>query len=498
MELSQQRATSFNPKAVPFSPTFATPTVERPRIAASTPMAAPRSVRGHSEVSCSEVFDPFVSDHEAEGERFRTGYSPPPIHVEDLFDRNIPLEMLVKTLKERPIDFVRQGVARMPNEHVLFKHTASRPVSNFPPFVFPQNHPVPIYNAVDIDELSAGLGLPTRRKKTTTIESSARSHKSRLAQGHPGELYGKLIGKALDKPLTANALADYLRAQNEISGGTTTASHTSENTVLGEPTSYREILKLVRPPPGFDAFVQPRVIPVEERAPVTPTPIHMENVPQGLYSFGHRPRNDSGQHFQHHSRRSSGRRNRPRHWRVKRTDQGPMPSDADIYPDDANWVPTKPIHQGFSLFSEIAQPDFQTANWPTPAEMYKPASPTPFEMLLESFSPPTATDVCAADGDVLTLIDQLPAPSIDTLLTLGISEEDVFSPGRDLQCDTRPLTPGQVDGSRYGVKFHGIGYGDIWICPDAEMGEPFRVRPRGHEGWGGWDWAITRGWASRP
>jgi hypothetical protein len=64
----------------------------------------------------------------------------------------------------------------------------------------------------------------------------------------------------------------------------------------------------------------------------------------------------------------------------------------------------------------------------------------------------------------------------------------------DLSCDNRPLTPSQEDGKRYGLHFNGIGLGDPWMCPEAKEGDPFRLRPRNHEGWGGWEWAFKKGW----
>jgi hypothetical protein len=93
----------------------------------------------------------------------------------------------------------------------------------------------------------------------------------------------------------------------------------------------------------------------------------------------------------------------------------------------------------------------------------------------------------AADGDVLSLINQLPDPSIDTLIRFGAF---------DLLPEERPLTPMQESGKRYGMNFFGIGLGDDWVPPAAGENEPFRVRPRDHEGWGGWEWAIKKGWGN--
>ncbi|KAF2250767.1 hypothetical protein BU26DRAFT_269796 [Trematosphaeria pertusa] len=80
-----------------------------------------------------------------------------------------------------------------------------------------------------------------------------------------------------------------------------------------------------------------------------------------------------------------------------------------------------------------------------------------------------------------------PSPSISDLVNAGRTDE--------LVCDRRSLTPGQKDGTRYGVMLNGIGMGHSWAPPAASESEPFRVRPRNHEGWGSWEWAIRTGWA---
>lgn len=93
-------------------------------------------------------------------------------------------------------------------------HTAAGPTAHPPSFKFPLRQPQPEYNAVDINELSAGLGLPALQVDNSEDASPAASQMSRPSPAHPGALYGKLIGRALNKPLTAKGLAEYLQNQD--------------------------------------------------------------------------------------------------------------------------------------------------------------------------------------------------------------------------------------------------------------------------------------------
>ena len=171
-------------------------------------------------------------------------------------------------------------------------------------------------------------------------------------------------------------------------------------------------------------------------------------------------------------------------------DQGPMPSAADIYPDDANWTPSAPIYEGFDYIAYSEQSFKQSQviidnafNWPTPAQVYKPESA------------PTTADIDAVDNDVFALMCELPMPSLGTLSSLGTLCGSNIAAGLELPCDPRPLTPAQLDGSRYGMKFYGIALGDEWELPkvgDFGESETFRVRPREHNGWGGWEWALKQ------
>lgn len=124
-------------------------------------------------------------------------------------------------------------------------------------------------------------------------------------------------------------------------------------------------------------------------------------------------------------------------------------------------------------------------NWPLPAQVYKPEDE------------PTVADFNAADIDVLALMSELPEPSLDVLARLGNSQDLRISTAFALSCDERPLTPAQEDGSRYGMRFNGLAYGDQWNPSQVgnfDDGKPFRVRPRDHEGWGGREWAMRNVW----
>jgi hypothetical protein len=376
--------------------------------------------------------------------------------------------------------------ARTPTEETTtVERVVASPIPNPSSLTFPVPQPQRDHSAVGINELSAGLGLPAI--EVDTIHSSpATSHKSRLSQAHPGALYGKLISRALDKPLTAKGLAEYLQNQDIYAPFEVLAppSSSSITTVINQHTDT------ICPPPGFGPFHGLENATDTPRTTVL-APIEVITVPKGPFAFQHQHRRSSGHSstsFQHHARNPSNKRYPRRTSRAKRMDQGPMPSAADIYPDDANWTPSAPIHEGFSFDISIKRPRMiinEAFHWPTPAEVYthKPESaPTSAEQRI----PPTAADVNAADNDVLTLLDELPEPSLNTLVKFDTTQDlNVFT-GLDLPCDSRALTPGQLDGSKYGMRFYGIALGDEWECTETQESEHFRARPREHESWGGW------------
>jgi hypothetical protein len=177
-----------------------------------------------------------------------------------------------------------------------------------------------------------------------------------------------------------------------------------------------------------------------------------------------------------------------------------MPSAADIYPDDAHWAPTAPLYETTQDYVSYQEPHqaleaprmvvTNPFNWPPPAQVYAPEPP------------PTLTDIYEADADVLGLMNELPAPSLCTLAKLGNTHDLRAASEFDLECkgfdgDERALTPGQEDGSRYGIRFWGIGFGDSWELRkigNLEQGMlGGRLRPREYEGWDGTRWALAKG-----
>jgi hypothetical protein len=252
--------------------------------------------------------------------------------------------------------------------------------------------------------------------------------------------------------------------------------------------------------------------------------------------------------------------------RMKRTDQGPMPSSADIYPDDArvgSGAPTYPnlecenprvgeangnwndaegargptaqwtatvheelrrqaeaeaLHNEYLRSEEVAREleelvrsqemhhrenmhhhedmnhhyDNNTVNdyGHTPIHINMPPSPG---LVLSKPHLPLETPVCPVDKQSIMLPSPLP-----TATTKGHSTNfSVFNPAyyrtanqvkASMEAEPRPISPAQLDGSRYGMRFWGIGIGDSWDPVKVAPGTKFRVRPREHEGWGGWEW----------
>ena len=367
--------------------------------------------------------------------------------------------------------------------------TVAATASSLPLFTFPTPQSQPEYAPVDINELSAGLGLPALKTDAADDASTATSHKSRLSQAHPGALYGKLIGWALEKPLTARGLAEYLHSQD-----TWTPVEPSAPTSVSPTNAYvHRDIEAARPKPREEQPPEEHA-PAALRIPVS-APTEDISVPKGpsAHQHQHRRSSASSASFRHHTRMPSNRRYPRRTSRAKRIDQGPMPSAADIYPDDANWTPSAPIYEGLDYVSHhqppiVEQPRIVVENvfdWPPPAQVYAPEPA------------PTTADICAADHDVLALMNELPEPTLCTLAALGNSHDLRKTTAFELPCDERALTPAQIDGSRYGIRFHGLAYGDQWELPkvgDFGESEAFRVRPRDHDGWGGLEWALKQGW----
>lgn len=401
--------------------------------------------------------------------------------------QDLGVDIMLTTPDHVDIQDTRAPHSREPNTEQVAEAVVD-PTSSLPPFTFPPQQPQADYSSVDINELSVGLGLPTLNVDAKDDASPAASNRSRNSQAHPGALYGKLIGWALNKPLTAKGLAEYLQSQdshhpNEPPSPTSilpnmTIVHQDARPVLPkratEPTRKTNMYDLSR------AHVLGSTQAVA--TPKGPSALHHQ----------HRRSSNSSTSYQHHVRNPSSRKQPRRTSRAKRMDQGPMPSAADIYPDDTDWTLPAPIYEGIDYMAynnqPFERPEMVVDNifdWPPPAQAYKPGPA------------PTKADIDAADDDVLSLVREIPEPSLATIVNLGASLHWNVSTGLGLPCETRPLTPAQVDGTRYGMRFYGLAYGDQWELSkvgDFCDSESFRVRPREHDGWGGWEWALRKGW----
>lgn len=435
--------------------------------------------------------------------------------------------------------------------------------------------PVSNFTVPGVEELNASLGLPSAMNIPAVEESPARSHTSASSQENPrGDLYSKLLARAQGTPLTADSLADMLKSRSDSSEETVRASRAPLDPFVEHGSPAHELgqaVKVVRAPPGF-GNQKPRMVTVEdEELPSSSFPDMMPNLLQpvqpsylqyaqmsskaagklpllqqsaqssyseykqmpssGLesmlpnlqqstqpsYHQYHRPSiGQPNTPFQQHVHQPSDSRRRPRvYTRTKRTDQGPEPSAADIYPDDAHWTPSEPIHRGYfapppyppAPPQQQAQLPLQnTMSWPTPAEVYmqnslpppvahshQKSKAQPFDVF-QGHVAPSEADKSASDEEVHALLEEMPEPSIDTLINFG---------ALDLIGEERQLTPLQTTGSRYGLQFGGLGYMDAWTPAVVSPGRgwdnpgPFRVRPRDHEGWGGWEWGMKTGWGGQ-
>ncbi|KAH6625243.1 hypothetical protein C7974DRAFT_376786 [Boeremia exigua] len=453
----RQRATSFNPKAATFSPGSSSLTPHH------TELGSPTTRRKSKPTLPQRSFETNASPS---GSLSISG-SPGSDHV-DVRD-------------------TRATYAPDPGQVRATEAAANSP-SSLPPFTFSAQHPRPSYTMVGLNELSTGLGLPAAKAETDDVVSPSASHKSQTSQARPGELYGELIGWALDKPLTAKGLAEFLQNQElAIPPAPPAFAPVSPSKAFAHQN-----VEVNRPQHDVESN-QKAETPTRHRVDV-PVPNEAISIPMGPSTFQHQHRRSSASSasYRHHERVPSSRRFSRRASRAKRIDQGPMPSVADIYPDDAHWTPPAPIHEAHrktSCYPKPAEPSKLVVdnvfNWPPPAQVYRPEPA------------PTAADFDAADIEVLALMNELPEPSLDTLAKLGNSYDLRISTALDLSCDQRCLTPAQEDGSRYGMRFYGLAYGDQWellMTGNYENIKPFRVRPRDHGGWGGREWAAMKGW----
>jgi hypothetical protein len=519
--ISAQRRLAFNPEAASFSP------VTTPTEPASLEVALPRGesfkisfrrkntdrkVGGSPFQSTRQL----LNTHQAETSRI-------PMSTENMRSNDVPLTALGRpTAGNRSVHVTQNMLLTIPENPTVFihgltnassvvavekappQHATRFPASNMTSFMASPQSTAPVYRDVDIDELSASLGLPSAKKETTSSTSPTHTPKSRSSQDLPTALYGNLIGRALNKPLTADSLAHYLKSPNEPLEDAFRAPRESQ-TLTGYGVSndqQSKKLKAVPPPPGF-GYQMSRMVAVENGQTFTDPAFDEQEVSLAgspayfpLYTSPSRPVTQ----YQHHARRASGKK-RPRGYtRTKRTDQGPEPSAADIYPEDAHWTPNRSHNRNYfapphmlRLPQNVVHME-DAASWPTPAEVYTdhfqaPAATRPPQVfdIFEAHVPPTTEDMSAANAEVLSLLSELPGPSVTTLINFG---------SLDLVGDERPLSPAQRSGQRYGVNYYGIGIGDYWQPPIVQENDPFRVRPRDHDGWGGQDWAIEKGWAN--
>jgi hypothetical protein len=379
------------------------------------------------------------------------------------------------------------------HEHALSQPAINVTPSHIPNFLFSPHHTDANLHVIDMDELSVSLGLPGGKKDTKLEECSAHAHNSHPLQKISNMVYGNLIDRALDKPLTASALAHYMKSQSESSGETIKAFQEPQELserVTTPTQEHGQALKAVRPPPGFDNQIS-RVVTTESMYTLTGSAAMQQNIAHSApFGYLHQRPTNLGQptaYFPHHARRPSSKK-RPRgHTRTRRTDQGPEPSAADIYPDDAHWTSTQSPHSTYfepspfvSLPPQAIVHVEDATNWPTPAEVYSHESQASQVALasqktnvFEAHAMHTAEDMSAADSDVISLIAALPKPTINMLIPFGAV---------DLIPDGCSLSPGQKSGRRYGMNFFGIGIGDDWQPPPAVETDVFRVRPRNHEG----------------
>lgn len=447
------------------------------------------------------------------------------ISVDDLASMGVSMEAVMKTLERKQgaptIKAHRLTKTEHPSSQTLSyiggypygylpssSAIADPPTSLLQPSTLSSYQTEPDFKTADIDELNASLGLPGAKIDAAPKASPAPGHRSRASQGtHDDTLYGKLIGRAMTKPMTADALARYMQSRSESSEETVRPPRERSHSLRNPDVEEAPTLKFVRAPPGF-GDQQPRIVAEEAQQVLMDPATFVQNVapvPAGYVQQQHHvPQSTIS--YQSPARGPSTTRRIRSYTRTRRTDQGPEPSAADIYPDDAHWTPpqaTPRYHRAASYVPStpsympptpqtVVRAEDSTA-WPTPAEVYDPKTKTPTSAHVtqtcdtkEVHVPPTAEDFAAADAAVLSLLDELPEPKINTLLNFG---------ALDLLADERPLSPAQDSGKRYGLQFHGIGLADPWLPPQASEGDPFRVRPRNHEGWGGWEWALKNGWA---
>ena len=225
------------------------------------------------------------------------------------------------------------------------------------------------------------LGKRSRRPEQAPLENAAANLGARGAASHgeseqlPCHSKSKsLIGLALDQPLTANTVASFARqhtASDLLDIATSLSSKAAQpNTEEGDSrfghtrtlferdpaiisTVSRKDTRVGANMEGRGSYDEAKKL-AERESPnkqrmVAPTDVAMTvtSLPTGssALQLQHRHSSVSSGSHQSHARTPSGLHQSRRMSRTKRVDQGPMPSMADIYPDDAHWSPPAVVHE---------------------------------------------------------------------------------------------------------------------------------------------------------
>ncbi len=370
-------------------------------------------------------------------------------------------------------------------EHVAHEESTSKLTERPPELIAHPRVPGPDSSAVDMSELNASLGLSGRTPMAQVPPTYLRA--SRPMPGLSGA-YGKLIDRALERPLTADDLANILNTTPGPLHGAVTAPSLGQGLGMASNLQGQGVergTKTCYPPPGM-GHLAPREIPDEDTSYVTGYGPEMKHIPTAPRVF------QVLQHADQYQTATSGRqssqyaymplkRRQRTATRTRRTDQGPEPSPADIYPADANWgTPYKPfdaidkLQSHLSSASQLPKPGSfhpgNSAGWPNLAEASQRATHEQsrvsyYQLPSSAFANhvcPTAADINAADAEVLAIIDE-PVEMVDMLFDSGLMTGE-----SDGALGT--LLPG----NKYGLNYYGIGLGDSWNPPMPAGSERIR------------------------
>ena len=491
------RRASFNPEAATFSPTPAKIGAADINTKLTSCMNSPQ---GLSVPGMYEEDSPFRPSREMRPDY--QAYSGPSVPQlvgaeSDQPDMSFPdFHDMLHALSQAGNQAAQNPGTRMESIHTAMPYQSR--------WVWPTQRYEPSFSAPEVEELSTSLGLPgiVRKGKARTDDPAAcPSNLSNFKSPASTNLHARFLnaqGVSDHTAIGPQNLHNYgFGVQNEREIGEDPPTRTIQPPPEFARERPREILeedqptRTVQPPPGFTGESS-REIFAERCGTNFADILEPQAVPAGPSAFRH-PRRFSDlqsavqalQQRSHANRLPPKRVTRPRAaTRTKRSDQGPEPSSADIYPDDAPYPsiprpsyvpdPTLVFHD-YSSHNRGFKPQ-DTKSWPTPAEVYseKPVQgPThPSSSAKEDTEPefnlfkdhcyPTDADIHDPDTEIDALLKAIPH-----LLDLDVPE---------LEWDPHPLTPGQIDGSRYGMRFHGIGLGDRWMGPDLSRDPNIQVR----------------------